>query len=543
MDPWQTLVELARPSGGHFVRASRASRRLRFILELPDAASAPEMQERLEGLLGSAVSRLKPLFPRETGVLARYFLLALPASDDSVEPAVLHDCARALGERLDLLACEPEIAGEVVAPQLRQGREIEIRSAWCLSHEDQPANFNWALKNTKIIEAWSLVPGKGAGVLVAQPDTGIASHPVLNGASLRLDLATDILDHDADPSDPLDPKTANPGHGTGTASVVIARKGKAMWGASPGASLVPVRCIRDVKVFNPTPIAQAVQHARNAGCHIVTMSLGGFTSSALRRSTRAAVDANMIVLAAAGNCIGSVVYPARHRHVIAVAGTNEDDRPWKGTCRGHSVDVSAPAEFVWRAGFDFGTGGGARTEPGQGTSFAVALVAGAAALWLAHHGRDRLVAEAVRRGIRLQQLFLAAVRRTARVPAGWDSTALGAGILNAEALVALAPANIPDIEPIAASDRATMEELARLVTEVTGVEAGPYTPDWLPFESEIANMALSVSMLRAGQANGERMDQPMAGASRGSQGLRRAVAAKHDKALEHLLEMARELPG
>lgn len=55
------------------------------------------------------------------------------------------------------------------------------------------------------------------------------------------------------------------------------------------------------------------------------------------------------MLAAAGNCVGVVVYPARYEEVIAVAGINKADQPWKGTCRGEAVDISAPGEFVLRA--------------------------------------------------------------------------------------------------------------------------------------------------------------------------------------------------
>ena len=61
--------------------------------------------------------------------------------------------------------------------------------------------------------------------------------------------------------------------------------------------------------------------------------------------------------------------------VIAVAGCNEQRKPWKGTCRGGSVDVTAPGELVWKAQFNPETGA-ADIDGGQGTSFAVALTAG-----------------------------------------------------------------------------------------------------------------------------------------------------------------------
>ncbi|MCW2823076.1 MAG: putative peptidase and in,kexin, sedolisin family, partial [Marmoricola sp.] len=79
-----------------------------------------------------------------------------------------------------------------------------------------------------------------------------------------------------------------------------------------------------------------------------------------------AVNADVIVLAAAGNCIGLVVWLARSHECIAVA----------------RVDISAPAEKAWRATVPNGSG------QGQGTSLAVAPAAGPAARWLHHHGQD-----------------------------------------------------------------------------------------------------------------------------------------------------------
>jgi uncharacterized protein (DUF2384 family) len=71
------------------------------------------------------------------------------------------------------------------------------------------------------------------------------------------------------------------------------------------------------------------------------MSLGGVWSSALHAAVQRAVSENVIVLAAAGNCVETVVWPARFPEVIAVAGVNKNDRPWRGSCRGPEVAISA----------------------------------------------------------------------------------------------------------------------------------------------------------------------------------------------------------
>ncbi|WP_461308327.1 trypsin-like peptidase domain-containing protein, partial [Albidovulum sp.] len=87
----------------------------------------------------------------------------------------------------------------------------------------------------------------------------------------------------------------------------------------------------------------------------------------------------------------------------------------------------------------------ARIAPdGQGTSFAVALTAGVAALWLEHFGFDSCRDEARRRGnLPVQELFRAALRASAQVPPGWDHRNMGAGIVDAMALLSLPLDRIP----------------------------------------------------------------------------------------------------
>jgi serine protease len=132
-----------------------------------------------------------------------------------------------------------------------------------------------------VLRAWTRFPSRGKGILIGQPDTGIAEHQEVDRAALDLDRAADILDGDKDPTDPLIPGTANPGHGTGTASVVISREAGVMVGSAPEATLVPIRCTTDVKIFDGTPVAAAIEHATRVRCDVITMSLGGPPSLAV----------------------------------------------------------------------------------------------------------------------------------------------------------------------------------------------------------------------------------------------------------------------
>jgi hypothetical protein len=201
----------------------------------------------------------------------------------------------------------------------------------------------------------------------------------------------------------------------------------------------------------------------------------------------------VIVLAAAGNCVRLVVWPARYDECIAVAGTNSADRMWKGSCRGSAVDISAPAQNVLKAN----AARGGAVGQGQGTSFAVALTAGVAALWLAHHGRADLIAAARARGETLQDMFRRLVRATARRPAGWDTFQLGAGIADARALLEADLGAGRDRETVLLPDPDTEPgfAVAGLVAEAVAPEAAEDPElDWHRYGPELALVLLDAEL-------------------------------------------------
>lgn len=188
-------------------------------------------------------------------------------------------------------------------------------------------------------------------------------------------------------------------------------------------------------------VAKAIDIARERGAHVITMSLGGFWSWFLRGAVKRAEAANILVLAAAGNCVPFVVYPARFRDCLAVAGTSpeipengwDSESPWVGSARGKPVDVSAPGQFVWCAARKPDQSQTDAIGAGEGTSFSVALTAGVAALWLERHGRDALINQ-LEDGETLMDMFREAITATARTtPPLGDN--MGSGIVDALALL------------------------------------------------------------------------------------------------------------
>jgi subtilisin family serine protease len=316
-------------------------------------------------------------------------------------------------------------------------------------HLPESAAHDWARQQIRCAEAWALVPpaggaSRGAGIAIGHPDTGYTLHPALDGA---LDLVHDwdFVQGDDDARDPM-PRISpwplpNPGHGTGTGSVIVGRKQdeRSILGVAPAARLVPIRAVDSVVQFFDSDVARAVHHARNAGCHVISMSLGGKGFFGLRRAIRVAIADGCIVMAAAGNYFGLVTAPASYDECIAVAAVNAREQPWVNSSHGRKVAISAPGESVWVAGWN------REVQPHEphiaqtrGTSHAVAHLAGAAALWLAYHGRDNLIDHYGRNN--LQTAFLEALRTAGhRRPNAWDSTSYGVGIVDAEQLLPAKP--------------------------------------------------------------------------------------------------------
>ena len=203
-------------------------------------------------------------------------------------------------------------------------------------------------------------------------------------------------------------------------------------GVAPKAKILPIKFISDSALLEiperglhgagvfrlfDDDLVDAIQYAIDTGVDVISLSVGGLLHDDVREIIDIAVDENnIIIVAAVGqtylnnavsaiadglNAVGlgggdSVVLPAAYSNVIAVAGCSPSGDPWSETHRGPNVDITAPADAIWIADFkskDSRSGNATRAETlecASGTSFAAPHVAGAAALWLAHHGRQSL---------------------------------------------------------------------------------------------------------------------------------------------------------
>jgi serine protease len=337
---------------------------------------------------------------------------------------------------------------------------------------NDPPPLDWVHQILRWPEAMAEMSGTtrgGIGISIGQPDSGYTLHPNLGAAGLDLNRDRDVIDGDDDAIDDLIPNPAwplpNPGHGTQTASVIVGQgtPTEGIVGLAGRALLVPIRAIESVVQVFDSDVAKAVAHARQVGCHVVSMSLGGKGFFGLKGEIQRAVDAGMIVMAAAGNYAGTVTAPASYDNCLAVAATGPGDTLWVDSSRGIAVDVSMPGSCVHVAAYSDKT---PVVRMANGTSYAVAHLAAAAALWLAHHGRQSLINKY---GAKLiQAVFLTILRwpGVCVVPPGWDP---GYGVGRVD-LLALLKAPLPepqDLVEVAAFGTSDDDAVARIAAMIS----------------------------------------------------------------------------
>jgi serine protease len=397
---------------------------------------------------------------------------ALPRRGRRVTTAAAWTSAYRLRDQPEVVYAEPLFEVPAIEQYVppRRARASSVGAEDDLRTE---ADCEWSLKKMFVRNAWDLfgTARPGSGVRVGHPDTGYTRHPEIFGSRLLTDLGADFEDDDRDATDTLASGfLANPGHGTGTASVIMSGAGAPdgaatepfVSGVAPFTSLVPIRTTSSVVLWSMRNLVRAIRYAVDNGCHVVSISLGGPAASyALHSAVQDAENAGVIVLCAAGNEVYFVVFPAAFDEVIAVAASTIGDEPWPGSCRGPAVDVTAPGASVWRAEV-VRTNGSIqnRVKRGSGTSFAVAGTAGLAALWLSFHGRSTLIQKYGKD--RLASVFKQLLQSTCRKPSGWDTGSFGAGIVHARRLL---EAPLPEF-PKAGGLRATARRLVSIDDDV-----------------------------------------------------------------------------
>lgn len=422
-----------------------------------DGRSIGEVEQRLRRYLPGLDVRLTPFGARQAlirGPLVRALEIEYPNIG--------------AGPLLQVLGVEDikPLSDEETIAVLRQRDEWLLPARPVLRPASAAPGVDWHLAMVRAPQAWARLGGAGAidwgSVRVGQIDTGYTRHPAFGfGGASWVDSAraatffptpprgeVSMFPAEAGPGED-NLVGANAGHGTRIGATICGHApqapGGAFHGAAPRVPLLPVR-ITDSVIINHAQreFAQALDHLVAAGAGVVNVSLGIALAAVvgeLRRALDRAYEAGVIVVCAAGNYIDPVVAPARLNRTLAIAGVTQAGCPWTNSSFGVEVDLSAPAADLRRAnvgrGGAFGYGGG-----GDGSSYASALVSGAAALWLRHHAAA--LATVYPLAWQRVEAFATLARATAKPPPGvaWQPGAFGSGILDIDALLqaALPPA-------------------------------------------------------------------------------------------------------
>lgn len=234
----------------------------------------------------------------------------------------------------------------------------------------------------------------GAGVTVAVLDTGVLTTHVDFVRADGSNVITDCVNF-ADPSTDVITGQCADGHGhgthvTGTVAAAGGLDGKGIFGMAPQASILAYKVLDNSGNGYADDVARAITYAADHGANIISMSLG-FTGSdpAELAAVQYAVSQGVLVIAAAGNqsYVGSVMYPAAYKEVVAVASLNRNESVLTSSSRGTTdgdntsiadgeVEVAATGEYVLSTYKD---GGYYRMT---GTSMAAPHIAGLAAkMW------------------------------------------------------------------------------------------------------------------------------------------------------------------
>ncbi len=292
----------------------------------------------------------------------------------------------------------------------------------------------WAPHLIAAPAAWDITTGS-PNITVAVVDSGISqAHPEFAGRiqpcvspSTGQPDVCDFVNNDSDPAD-------DRGHGTHVAGILAAaiNNGAGSAGIAPGVKILPIKVLNASGVGTTANTASGIVYAVDHGARIVNLSLAFTTdASVLQDAVNYAAAHNVLVVAAAGNAGGGIVfYPAAYDAAFAVGATTASDTLYPLSNYNDYVDIAAPGESVWSTDWTV-------TEPitysdRSGTSMAAPHVSGLAALILSD--RPELSAADARSVIEQSALDLGA--------AGWDAQ-FGAGRIRADQALAASGAWAP----------------------------------------------------------------------------------------------------
>jgi thermitase len=244
-----------------------------------------------------------------------------------------------------------------------------IRQVQALAQDDEQLPRQWGMAKIGATRAWAVTKGRPE-VLVAVVDTGVDyTHPDLAGHVVR---GHDHVNNDDDPMD-------DHRHGTHCAGTIVAQHGNGgLAGLAPGVTVIAIKVLSRTAGGESANVAAGIVEAADRGARVLSLSLGGTTSSLIiADAVRYAQAKGALVVAAMGNDNSTIpMWPAAQEGVLAVAATTDEDQKAYFSNLGPHVSVAAPGAYV------LSTVPGGKFKELSGTSMAAPHVSALAALLL-----------------------------------------------------------------------------------------------------------------------------------------------------------------
>ncbi|MBI2023104.1 S8 family serine peptidase [Candidatus Giovannonibacteria bacterium] len=226
----------------------------------------------------------------------------------------------------------------------------------------------WGIDRVDAENVWSL-GNTGDTVKVGVIDTGISSsHPELKA---NIKGGYNAINRKKSWND-------DNGHGSHVAGIIAAiNDAYGVVGAAPFADLYAIKVLNANGSGYISDVIEGIDWARTNGMNVINLSLGSTSDiSAMHTAVTNAYNAGVVIVAAAGNSGGSVIYPAAYPEVIAVSATDQNNILAGWSSRGPEVDIAAPGVGI------YSTYKGTGYATLSGTSMATPHVTGSVALVL-----------------------------------------------------------------------------------------------------------------------------------------------------------------
>ncbi len=201
----------------------------------------------------------------------------------------------------------------------------------------------WGLAAIHAQDVWPVTRGQSVNVAVI--DSGIESkHPDVVHAYAG---GTNVLDPAKSPEDDF-------GHGTHVAGIIAAADNHiGIVGVAPDVKLWAVKALYQDGSGHDDYVVAALdwliaKKQQSGGAWVANMSFGGLGTNALAKAVQRALDAGIILVAAAGNTgtETGLLYPAGYDGVISVGAVDSQRQVAPFSTRGYGLDIAGPGVDV-----------------------------------------------------------------------------------------------------------------------------------------------------------------------------------------------------